>query len=127
MNIKIVGILILITPFVMMIMVNEYVRGSSNSSYHVYGSVAINSSQFDRNKCSWSCHNNTALCKKYHVKFLKPYFNYVDPIYFGIINNLKSTSQYKIANIILFVILIPIMIFILTMKNIQLYFKKKNN
>jgi len=64
-------------------------------------------------KCSWKCHDDTAFCKTNHVKYAKSYFNQIDPIYFGIINSLKSTGDYRGANILFLVLLIPIIIYFL--------------
>jgi hypothetical protein len=87
--------LILILPFVGMILINEFVRINTNEEgFNKQGVIAINSVKKQKEKCSWVCHNDTDYCKKNHVKLVKPYFDKIDPIYFGIIDSLKSTGNY---------------------------------
>ena len=83
--------------FLVMIMVNEFVRLNTNEKGYTKGKwgliqniTAINTADKLKGKCTWICHNHTNYCKKNHVKLAKPYFNKIDPIYFGIINSLKS-------------------------------------
>ena len=121
---------ILILPFLVMIMVNEFVRLNTNEKGYTKGKrgliqniTAINTADKLIGKCTWICHNDTNYCKKNHVKLAKPYFNKIDPIYFGIINSLKSTGNYGLANIIFLVIVLPLIIYILLVKSISLEFK----
>jgi hypothetical protein len=87
--------LILILPFVGMILINEFVRINTNEEgFNKQEVIAINSAKKQKEKCSWVCHNDTDYCKKNHVKLVKPYFDKIDPIYFGIIDSLKSTGNY---------------------------------
>ncbi len=115
---------ILIFPFVGMIMINEFVRVNTYAKgYDKQGVTAINTVKKYKDKCSWYCHNNTNYCKTNHVKLLKPYFDKIDPIYFGIIGSLQSTGNYGLANIIFFVILLPLIMYILLVKSISLQIK----
>lgn len=58
------NLLILTLPFLLMIAVNEFARpGIKEKPYRAYGVVAMNSSLQTPEKCTWSCHNNTAYCK----------------------------------------------------------------
>lgn len=77
----------------------------SEKPYHRRGITAINSVIKTPKKCSWHCHNDTGYCKIHHVKFLKPYFEYTDPVYFGIIKSLELTGDYRLANIIFLVVI----------------------
>ena len=105
-------------------MINEFVRLNTNEKgYNKQGVIAINTAKKQTNKCSWICHKNTNYCKTNHVKLVKPYFNQIDPIYFGIINSLKLTGDYISSNIIFLVILLPLIIYILLIKSIDLQFK----
>lgn len=114
-------LLILPFPFLVMMAVNEYVRlYSVKSVKHINEVTAINSSNRLITKCSWACHNDTEYCKKNHVKFASTYFHKIDPIYFGIIQSLKSTGNYGVANIIFLVILIPLVLFFLLVKSINI-------
>ena len=105
-------------------MINEFVRlNTIEEGYNKQVVTAINSAKKQKEKCSWICHNNTNYCKENHVKLAKPYFDKIDPIYFGIINSLKSTGNYGLANIIFLVILLPLIMYVLLAKSISMQFK----
>ena len=92
----------------MMVIVNELVRPNlKGKPYHSHGVTAMNSAKANLDECSWICHNNTSYCKENHVKVLKDYLDYSDPVYFGIIHLLKSTGNYGLANIV-FLLLIQL-------------------
>ena len=115
---------ILILPFLGMIMINEFVRLNTNEEgYTKQGVTAINTAKKQKDKCTWICHHNTDYCKENHVKLAKPYFDKIDPIYFGIISSLKSTGNYRLANIIFLVIGLPLIMYVLLVKSISLEFK----
>ncbi len=114
-------LIILFFPFMVMIIVNEYVRlNSDEGGYTVSGVTAINTSKKQPDECTWICHNNTSYCKEKHVKFAKPYFNSIDPIYFGIIGSLRMTGNYRLANIVFLVIVMPLIMYILLVKSISI-------
>ncbi len=102
------NIFILFSPILLLVTVNEF-SGSKDPN------------QNDKTKCTWACHNNTTFCKSNHVKVLKPYFKTTDKLYFGLISKLQQTGSYTFANIIVLVIVIPIIIFFLIIRilNIQ--------
>jgi len=107
-----------------MIIINEFVKiNTSEEGYSRQGIIAINTGKKYKDKCSWICHNNTNYCKANHVKLAKPYFDKIDPIYFGIIGSLKSTGNYGLANIIFLVILLPLIMYVLLVKSINLQIK----
>lgn len=111
-------------PFLMMIGVNEYVKTQiGEKGYHRKGTIAINSAKKFKEKCSWICHNDTDYCQNNHVKFAKPYFDKIDKIYFGLIGFLKSTGNYRLANILFLVILSPLLIYFLLIQSIELQLK----
>jgi len=117
-------VLILLLPFAGMITINELTSlNITEKGYAKKGIVAINSAKKLKDKCSWACHNNTVYCKENHVKFAKPYFDKIDPIYFGIIHALKSTGNYRLANIIFLVILLPLGMYFLLVKSIAIQFE----
>jgi len=117
-------LLLLFLPFIGMIIVNEFVKLSiEEEGYHHQGIIAINSALKFKEQCSWVCHNNTAYCKENHVKFAQPYFDKIDPIYFGIINALKSTGNYGLANILFLVGLLPLGMYFLLVKSIAMQFE----
>ena len=115
---------ILILPFISMILLNEFVRYRSiNEGFSNQGITTINSAKKLKEECSWICHNNTNYCKENHVNFANTYFDKIDPIYFGIINSLKSTGNYRWANVIFLVILLPLIMYILLVRSIDIQFK----
>ena len=122
----IIFLTLLSVPYLFMIIVNESINPKTeNQSRVVYGYKTMNSSKRLKEKCTWACHNDTSYCKTNHVKTLKPYYEYTDPIYFGIINLLHSTGNYGLANILFLVILIPFMICYFTTQSISLIIKTK--
>ncbi len=115
------NVFIFISPFLIMISVNELSRtGIREKPYTKSGIVAINTAIQTKDRCSWNCHNNTTYCKENHVKLMKPFFKFVDPIYFGMIKLLFATGNYGLANIIFLVVLWPLLMFFLLIKSIQI-------
>ena len=103
---------ILAFPFLTIVLVNEFVRKNiSKSQYSIHGIKTINSAKYIPTKCTWACHNNTAYCKKEHVKLLKPYFKVTDIFYFGMISALQMMGNYALANIFILVLFIPFTFF----------------
>tara|TARA_B100000795_G_C22531199_1_gene335183 strand:+ start:164 stop:592 length:429 start_codon:yes stop_codon:yes gene_type:complete len=118
---RIIYLLILIFPFLGMITVNEFVRlNTKEEGYKTRGVTAINSANKTKDKCSFICHNETGYCRDNHVKLAKPYFDKIDPLYFGVIQSLKSTGDYRGANILFLVILIPLIMYLLLVKSISM-------
>lgn len=107
-----------------MIVVNEFVRFNTKEiGYKKQGITAINSAKKSKDRCSWVCHNDSDYCTANHVKFAKPYFKIIDPLYFGIIHSLKATGNYGLANLIFLVILIPLIMYFLLVKSISVELK----
>jgi hypothetical protein len=103
-----------------MIGVNEAVRPTiQQSSYTAKGVTAINSNLRLANRCTWVGHNDTAYCKQYHVRFLDDHFATTDPIYFGMITLLHASGNYGVANILLYVLLMPLVIWYALVKCIN--------
>ncbi|WP_338792793.1 hypothetical protein [Bernardetia sp. MNP-M8] len=112
---------LLLFPFLLLIAINEAVRPNiTEKPFQEKGIVAINSAIKSTKKCSWACHNIENYCKENHVKILQNYFMFTDPIYFGVIRFLQSTGKYKVANIIILVILIPLLMYFLLIKSLYL-------
>ena len=105
-----------------MALINEAVHTKiKEKPYSAHGISAMNSAEYLPKKCTWACHNKTAYCKTYHVKYLKPFYAKTDVFYFGVINALASTGNYGAMNIVFLVFLFPITIlyFIIKSLNIQ--------
>ena len=123
MNRKTRNATLLIAPFLAMVLVNEIVRPTIKEKPNsLNGITAINPALPSKDKCTWRCHNDTAFCKQNHVKHAGRLFNIIDPVYFGIINLLKSTGNYAVANILFLVLLLPLLMYYLLVKifNIQM-------
>ena len=107
-----------------MVLTNELIRSSVKEQPYIYKkTTAINSGEKLKTKCTWHCHNDTGFCKNNHVKKAGYLFKITDPMHFGIIHFLKSTGHYALANIILFVILFPLLIFYFLVKIIEIQSK----
>ncbi len=104
-----------------MLLINEIERPKiENKSYQYQGVNTINSSEYDTKKCTWACHNQTKHCKTNHVKILKSYFAYTDTLYMWVINQLKATGDYGLANIVFLVLLVPFIIINFLIKSLDL-------
>ncbi|MFN4763707.1 hypothetical protein ACKGJN_11325 [Gillisia sp. Q332] len=115
------NISILIFPFLAMILINEIVRPTIKETKHsTSGITAMNSAARITDKCTWICHNDTNYCMMNHVKYLEPYSNYTNILYFGIIGMLKMTGNYWLANIVFLVILIPSLIWYFIIKSMSM-------
>lgn len=122
---------ILILPFLIMILVNEFVRlNIKDTPCSIQGITAINSLDRVKDRCTWICHNQTIYCKQNHVKLNKKYFVITDKLYFGLINLLGSTGYYGLANILFLAIFFPVLMWLLLIKSINIQYKinelKKN-
>ena len=121
--------LILISPFLLMILVNESMRPFINSKSYSYKEIhCINSVDYNNDFCSWAC-LNTEYCNANHSKILK--HKELDPFYLGIIKALQS-GGYELMNIIFLVMLIPFCIWFFTIKALNIQdkinnFKKEQN
>ena len=117
--------LILILPFLGMIIINEYVRANTyEQGFTKYGVTAINSGEGFKDKCSFICHEKTKYyCQVHHVKLAKSYVEKIDPVYYGIIDSLDRAGSYRLANLIILVIILPLIMYVLLVKSISLEFK----
>ncbi len=118
--------LLLISPFVIMIGVNELNRPEKPYKIIVFGKrlFAYNSADSLENQCSWHCHSNG--CKHKNSINNGPL---IPQIYDEIIafNDPKNGDIYKIKNIIFLVVLWPLLMFILIVANIELFLKRRNS
>ena len=123
---------IIFLPFLFIVTINEWTRFKTNEAGYtrqwkglldIQGITAINSGKKLKDKCTWICHDETNHCKENHVKLATPYFKKIDPIYFGIIDSLRSTGDYGLANIIFLVIIIPLNMYFSLVKSISLELK----
>ena len=113
--------LIILSPFFLMVLINEAVRPNIKEKPHTLrGVTAINSADKLPKKCTWICYKETTYCKTHHVKYLKPYYTFTDPFYLGLIGLLKSTGNYSAANIIFLVFLFPLTILYFFIKSLDL-------
>lgn len=91
-----------------MVIVNEYSRSVEPShDFRYHGLNTIHPGKQIKYKCSWYCHEHTNICKLQHARIPKRYLKYTDGLYFKIIECLKKTGNYTLANVILLVCIIP--------------------
>ena len=101
-SLMVYGILI-----ILMIIINENSRIHQNKKDYKYRGIStIHSGEKSQSQCSWVCHNNTLYCKKYHTHHIGDETQ-SDVLYFKIINLLKGTGNYSLANVLILVIIIP--------------------
>lgn len=112
-------LLIYLTLFIMMVCINHINSNKTKYIYRYKDLITTHESTKNNQKCTWECHNNTGFCKKNHVKYLAKYFSITDPIYFKIINSLKSTGDYQGANVFILVFIIPTLSFYFIIKGIE--------
>lgn len=110
-----------------MAIVNESVRPTIKGGvFELRAIKAINTDIPLKDKCTWYCYKETSShCKANHTTFLKQYYKYIDPIYFGIIESMHSGSNYQLMNIIFLVIMIPLLIFGLMVRTIEMRYRIK--
>ena len=127
------NILILLSPYLLVVLVNESVRPTINdpgftktTTYNSYKTIntAMNPELLHHDVCSWRCHKFA--CKPQLFKSVESYIN---PIYSGIISFLKSGGSfgsYAIANILFLVLLWPLAMFYLLTKSLDIQQDIKN-
>lgn len=120
-------ILLFLLPILIIVLVNETSRYTRTESVaKVKDVVAINSDSKLIDKCTWACYYSTkSHCKTNHTNFTKPYFKYIDPLYFGIIDFMHKGNNYKLMNVLFLVFLIPVLMYALLVANIELYLRIK--
>lgn len=115
------NLLIFLFPLVTIMVVNEYSRFHLESKNNLSrGQATLNPASLDPEKCTWACHNETAYCKSHHVKFDSSFFRFTDPLYFGMITLLKGFGNYGLANILILVLFMPLMIYTLLIKSLNI-------
>ncbi len=116
-----------ILPFIIVVIVNESVRPTiKGKRFELKGVKAINTDEAIKGRCTWLCYKETSNhCKVNHTTCLKQYFKYFDPIYFGIIKSMHSGNNYQLMNVIFLVILIPLLIFVLMVRAIEIGYRIK--
>ena len=121
-------ILILISPFSFIFLINETATDGTN--YVIKSKVikpgqefdALNTDKHIKDKCSWDCHNNGCT----HKSVI--YQGVIQEMYDGIIHfNLNQSLNYSVMNVFLFVIVVPLMVYILIILNIEVYLRNKKN
>lgn len=125
MNLKFgLKISLLIFPFLGMFFFNKiYTPKIQTEKFNYFGINAQNTQKKNKHYCTWACYMNTDYCRDNHLKYLQGYSKYTDIPYEWIINSLKSFGDYTLSNIIILVTLIPICIWILVIKSINIQFK----
>lgn len=117
--------LILATPFLCLVMVNE---ASRSEAYYVsiFDSKvpALNPEHRDAKRCTWDCHTHGCSHRENNCINI----GIIDVLYQKIINSLKLTEGgdvYQQMNVLFLVIIWPLVMFGLLIANVELYFKRK--
>lgn len=127
--------LLLISPFALMLGVNELNRPEKPNKIIVFGKrlFAYNTDDSLPNKCSWHCHSKGC----FHKHVICKDSTIVSSLYENIlklngIDTIKSENKsakgdvYKTLSIITLVVLWPLLMFILLVANIELFLKRRN-
>ena len=124
-------LLILISPFSFIVLINETVSDGVNhrikSNILGEGGIynALNSEKELSDSCTWYCHNSGCDSIK-HTKNISKGF--VKKLYFNIIEfNKHKTLNYASMNVILFVFVVPFFVYVLIILNIEVYLRNKKN
>lgn len=114
-------------PFIIVVTVNESVRPTiKGEGFELKDIKAINTNEPLDDRCTWLCYKETSShCKLNHTTFLKPYFKQIDPIYFGIIKSMQSGGNYQLMNVIFLVITIPLLVFVIMVRTIEMGYRIK--
>ncbi len=127
--------LILVSPFLLVIFVNETNRPTQLYKISFWGQTAYasNSSIKDLKKCNWDCHNNGCSHRKSNCinkgEFITGF--YQKTLNFNGLHSKENDSKseqgmlYKSMNIVFLVLLWPLFMFALLVVNIELFLKCK--
>ena len=127
--------LILVSPFLLVIFVNETNRPSElyKISFWDQTAIAYNPKSKDLEKCNWDCHNNGCSHRKSNCinkgEFITGF--YQKTLNFNGLHSKENDSKseqgmlYKSMNIVFLVILWPLFMFALLVVNIELFLKRK--
>ena len=131
-------LLILISPFLFIVLINE--NATDGTNYVIKSKVIIPGQKFEalntdkhiKDKCSWDCHNNGCEhclppssdndCKHKSVICQGK----IKEMYDAIINfNQHQSLDYSVMNVFLLVIVVPLFVYILIILNIEVYLRNK--
>lgn len=120
-------LLLLISPFLLMVVVNEANKTEANT-IHVFGEKvsALNTEDSLPSKCTWHCHTKGCSHRNQNVISLGP----IDTLRSMIIDSLgvSNGNTYQTNNVLFLVILWPLLMFGLVVANVELFIRnrKKN-
>ena len=110
------NILIFVLPFILMVVVNHFIKPATNP---IPNDGKWNTTEQLTDRCSWACHNQTIYCIEHHVKMNRGLLNLTMPFYFLEITLLKMIGNYSFANILILVTLVPLYIWYFLIKIID--------
>lgn len=118
---------LLISPFLLMVAVNESTK-KGNYPITVFNSptFALNPGNRMDSQCTWDCHTNGCSHRARNTVNI----GVIDDLYKQIINALQlkeGGDVYQAMNIIFLVILWPLLMFVLLVANIELFRNRKKN
>ncbi len=126
--------MIIAGPFLLMIVVNELSRANLKDVSYSYGEViAMNSGDYQDDRCTWACHNSTlGHCIPRHTRIIVkgfPFYDLIDETYWGIINfNKRNLSRgavsdhkyYASKSVICLVLIWPLIMYLLLFNYLRL-------
>lgn len=120
-------IVLLISPFLIMVAVNEYTQ-KGNYPITVFNSptFALNPGNRMDSQCTWDCHTNGCSHRAHNMVNI----GLIEDLYQQIINALQlkeGGDVYQAMNIIFLVILWPLLMFALFVANIEVFRNRKKN
>lgn len=110
------NILIFVCPFIMMVLVNHFIKPTVDP---ILNDGKWNSTKPLQDRCTWACHNHTEYCIQHHVKINQTILKLTKPLYFGEITLLHMLGNYSFANILILVIGVPFFIWYFLIKIID--------
>ena len=119
-------LLILISPFLFIVLINE--NATDGTNYVIISKVLIPGKKFDalntdkhlEKACTWDCHDNG--CKHKSVICQGK----IKEMYDAIIHfNQHQSLDYSVMNVFLLVIVVPLFVYILIILNIEVYLRNK--
>jgi hypothetical protein len=123
-----ITILIALIPISSLFIVNETVRNQNKPSGSLFnGAKRINGGLKLKHKCTWACHEGFEVihCRKNHIKYLNRFDDIIFSGYRFITISLDASGNYYVANILVFVVFLPLFILIMLIKTLQVTYKIK--
>ena len=110
------NILIFVSPFILMVLVNHFIKPAVDP---IPNDGKWNSTKPLPDRCTWACHDHTNYCIQHHVKMNKYIIWITRLLYDNEIRFLQLFGNYSFANILILVTLVPLYIWYFLIKIID--------